>query len=159
MTEAKALASFFKRNQYVITMQVKDVTTEESLALPPAGGNCMNWVIGHIIVHRDIALRSLGEAPVLDERETEIYKRESERLTDPELALPLSTLMERLESSRQRLQVALEQSTPEVLDQQPDPSGKRTVGEILRMLQWHETYHTGQLELLRHMAGKHEKLI
>lgn len=159
MTEAKALASFFKRNQYLITMQAKDVTTEESLSLPPAGGNCMNWVIGHIIVHRDIALRTLGEAPVLDERETEIYKRESEPLTNPEQALPLATLVERLESSHRRLQTALEQSTPETLAHQPDPAEKRTVGERLRMLQWHETYHAGQLELLRHMAGKHEKLI
>ncbi|GHO69470.1 hypothetical protein KSC_083620 [Ktedonobacter sp. SOSP1-52] len=159
MTEAKALASFFKRNQYLITMQAKDVTTEESLSLPPAGGNCMNWVIGHIVVHRDIALRSLGETPVLDERETEIYKRESEPLTNPEQALPLTTLVERLESSYQRLRDALMRSTPETLAHQPDPADKRTVGEGLRLLQWHETYHAGQLELLRHMAGKHEKLI
>jgi hypothetical protein len=36
---------------------------------------------------------------------------------------------------------------------------ERAVGQALAGLHWHETYHTGQLELLRQLAGKNDAII
>jgi hypothetical protein len=35
----------------------------------------------------------------------------------------------------------------------------QTVGKQITFLQWHETYHLGQLEPLRQLAGKNDKVI
>ena len=37
--------------------------------------------------------------------------------------------------------------------------GERPVGQHVAGLHWHETYHTGQLELLRQLAGKNDAII
>ncbi|GHO44615.1 DinB family protein [Ktedonospora formicarum] len=159
MANMKTLVFIFKRNHDVILMHTSDLTTEESLVLPPDGGNCLNWVLGHVLVHRDISLRLLGAEELLSPSEREVYQRQSEHLSGPERASSLKHLLDLLRISNQRLLAALEQISPEVLVQPSGPDGKRTLGEVLEQLQWHETYHTGQFELLRHVAGKHEKLI
>ena len=37
--------------------------------------------------------------------------------------------------------------------------GETTLGERLVFLHWHETYHVGQLELLRQLAGTNDAVI
>jgi len=39
------------------------------------------------------------------------------------------------------------------------PDSDRTIAERLRFLMWHETYHVGQTEYLRQLAGKGDKVI
>ena len=40
------------------------------------------------------------------------------------------------------------------------PAGhERSLGEQLSFLSWHETYHVGQTEALRQLAGKNDKVI
>jgi hypothetical protein len=36
---------------------------------------------------------------------------------------------------------------------------EETAGQQIRFSHWHETYHVGQLELLRQLAGKNDKVI
>lgn len=159
MADLQFLIFFYNRNYDIINMQTEGLTTEDSLLLPPAGGNCMNWALGHILVHRDLALQMLGAQPLLNATESETYKRESEQLTSTEHALPLERLLDLLHSSNQRLREALQQTSDDTLARSLGDGRKRTIGETLNQLLWHETYHIGQFELLRHLAGKHEKLI
>jgi hypothetical protein len=39
------------------------------------------------------------------------------------------------------------------------PIDDETVAEKIAFSHWHETYHVGQLELLRQLAGKNDKVI
>lgn len=156
----QALAERFHFNARLIHMQAQDVTHAESLLQPPFRGNCFNWVVGHILTSRDTCLRLLELPPTLSAEELAIYDRGSEPLTDPGLAAPLESLLQKLDEADQRLRAALE-PMPEAslarevsFGRQPQP-----LGEVLAFLQWHETYHLGQLELLRQLAGKNDKVV
>ena len=50
--------------------------------------------------------------------------------------------------------------SPDELAQEVDSFlGKTTLGQVVFFLYFHDTYHTGQLEALRQLAGKDDKVI
>ena len=59
--DSEMLIYLYGITYYVVKQQVDDLTHEDSLLQPPFRGNCLNWVLGHIVVHRDKALVTLGE--------------------------------------------------------------------------------------------------
>ena len=64
----------------IAQMQAKDLTHEDSLLQLPFRGNCLNWVLGHMLSNRDAILGWLGEAPVGGERAAR-YRQESDPVT------------------------------------------------------------------------------
>jgi hypothetical protein len=154
------LNDLYKTNHGIIHMQVKDVTQAESLVQPPFQGNCMNWVVGHILDERCGALTLLGLPGVMSEIETKKYCYGSEPMTDVARASDLNSMIKRLDESFKALTNKLGSVTPEELDA-PTQSWRGTItkGEALYFMLWHEAYHTGQLELLRQLAGKNDKII
>jgi hypothetical protein len=40
-----------------------------------------------------------------------------------------------------------------------DEENRRTLGERLEFIHWHETYPVGQLEILRQLAGMNDAII
>ena len=64
--------------------------------------------------------------------------------------MPFDKLLRDLNQSQDRIADYLERISPEALaaDGETD-RGIKPVAEHLDGLHWHETYHTGQLELLR----------
>ncbi len=155
-TQAETLSFFFGQTWWVIQHMTEGLTHADSLLLPAAGGNCLNWVLGHLVTERDEALGWLGQAPLWTEAETQIYQRRSEPLVEAAQALPLERILGDLAQTQEQMLARLATVTPEEL---AAPSGESTVGERLTFMLWHETYHVGQLELLRHLAGKHEQVI
>jgi hypothetical protein len=146
---------YFKLNHQVLQMQVKGLTHEDTLLTPPFRANCLNWVLGHIVVYRDRALALLGEKPIWDENQAAAYNRESEPLQASD-ALPLAQILADLEETQERLAVALAELTADDLERVVDD---RTLAQRLTFAYWHEAYHTGQTELLRQLAGVDDKVI
>jgi uncharacterized damage-inducible protein DinB len=68
----------------------------------------------------------------------------------------LSQLQALLEESQTRILAGLACATPEFLAAKLDED---TRAEHITFSIWHETYHVGQLELLRQLAGKNDKII
>jgi len=157
MTDSHTLAQYYALTYRVIKRQVDGVTDEESLMQPPFRGNCMNWVIGHIVASRDSALRLLGASPTWTEAEARVYKPNSEPVISAEQALPLTRLLGDLETSQTRIMEALQHVSAETLAAMADE--EETVEQQITFSHWHETYHVGQLELLRQLAGKNDKVI
>lgn len=149
------ITRYFKRNHQVLHMQTKGLTHEDSLLTPPFRANCLNWVLGHILTYRNQALASLGDDPVWDDEQSAPYNRESEPLQAQD-ALPLAQLLADLDVSQERLEVVLAGITAEDLER---PVGDRTLAQRLTFAFWHETYHTGQTELLRQLTGVDDKVI
>jgi uncharacterized damage-inducible protein DinB len=116
--------------------------------------------LGHIIAGRNSALIALDESPIWTDEALVAYRRESEPLKSSEQARPFEDLLADLDETQRRVLVALERSSPEDLERVAtnDPN-ERSVGQRVAFLHWHETYHTGQLELLRQLAGKADKII
>ena len=153
------LAKAFKRNMLIIEAQTKDLTHQDSLVQVP-GVNCLNWVLGHLADGRDQVLAMLREAPLLAGAGAR-YRRESDPITgDGPEVLPLERLLAVLEEGQERISAALAARSDEALGEEQQ-LGERTLTllERLHFAYFHDTYHTGQTELLRALAGKADKVI
>ena len=149
----------FKTNHWVLTHQTDGLTHEDSLLQLPFRGNCLNWVLGHILVSRERALELLGIQGTWKEQEIARYKFDSEPILvadDPGI-LPF----ERLLADFERTQEQLADGFAEISELQlvKENERGRTVADRLLFLAWHEGYHLGQTEYLRQLAGKDDKVI
>ena len=153
----KDLARMYEFSYAAINRNLQDVTHGESLAMP-AEGNCLNWVLGHIIASRNGALTLAGAAPLVLGEQLAIYRRGSH----PEGTggfVDLATLRGWLSDTQQQLIPALAVLSEEELNQLvPEPQRRPpltgSIGDALIRLHYHEGYHNGQIGLLRRVAGK-----
>jgi uncharacterized damage-inducible protein DinB len=159
MIDPHQLIQSFKLTHWLIHQQAKGLSHAESVLQLPFRGNCFNWVLGHIVNGRNLALALLDEAPTLAEAEAARYRSGAEAITQAENAVPLERLLSALDEALARLTSSLERVSPERLADIYDESRQQTVGDRLAGLHWHETYHTGQLELLRQLAGKNDQVV
>lgn len=146
----------------VLHRNVAGLTHEESLRSPQPGGNCLNWVVGHMDCVNESMLGLLGQPAVLGEAAFARYQRGSKELHDPAEAMPLEKLLSAWDEQWARIDQGLAAMPPEKLDA-PAPFSPRnkadeTVGSLLTVIVFHQAYHTGQTALLRRMAG-HEGAI
>ena len=161
MLSLNELAAAFARNVWIVKQQTNGLTHADSLIQLPFQGNPMNWVLGHLAANRDDVLELLGAPPVMAD-DGKRYKRESDPLTgEEEGVLPLEELLARLDQSQERIAAALERmSEADMACEQTLSNGRKaTLGQRVFFLYFHETYHVGQTELLRQLAGKHDKVI
>lgn len=150
----------FERTTWVIENQAKGVTHAESVLQLPFRGNCFNWVVGHILHSREVILTLLGGNPDWFPNEgLARYKRESDPLTQPDDGIRFEALLTAITDSGQQIGTRLQEQSVESLAVVIDEERQRTLGERIAWLHWHETYHTGQLELLRQLAGKDDAII
>lgn len=152
--------SIYQNNHNVLHMQLKDVTHAESLIQPPYRGNCLNWVVGHILGIRDECLKQLGQPGLLTEAEKKMYGFGSEPITEGVPATELESLLERLDQSLGMVIDELNCLSPEEMEREARIwRGPVPLREAIAFIQWHESYHTGQLEQLRQLAGKNDHVI
>jgi hypothetical protein len=154
MIHPNALIKMFGYNAELINRQTADMTHEESLLQPPFDANCLNWVLGHIISSRSMALERVGEQPVWDVFTRARYRNASPPITgDGEGVLRLETLLIDFNRSQEWLIRGLSRMT---YDDMCQPSGysDNTVGDSLAYFHFHETHHIGQIIYLAQLAGK-----
>jgi hypothetical protein len=152
MSEGKRLTESFQTTYWLIGKFAAGLTFEDSMAQLPFKANTFNWVLGHILVSRDRALSLLDQTPVLDPTDTKLYETGSTPVNE-ETAVSLDRLLQSLDASQKALVGALEAVTTEALAELYDD---QSVGDRLAGLHWHETYHVGQLEILRQVSGERE---
>ena len=158
MIEPKIITSMLKRNYWVIQHQLEGLTHEDCLLQLPFRGNCMNWVLGHMMVSRDSMLRRIGKEPLWDEQCQKLYGADSDPIINGDDAVHLDKILQDLERSQDILIPAIEDLTQEALETVLE-GRDQMLGESLTFLAWHEGYHTGQTEILRQLAGTDDKVI
>ena len=146
-------------NYRVLMAQLDGLTHADSVLQLPFRGNCLNWVLGHIIVSRGRMLRLAGIEALWNDDDYTRYDRDSEPLTSGDEALPLERILTDLNASQERLIERIQNMQPEEFEAVPEDDDERTVGRRLAFLSWHETYHTGQTEYLRQLTGVNDKVI
>jgi len=150
---SQSLGQSYGTTHWLINKLVDGLSNDDTLVQPQFEANCLNWILGHILAGRNEALSYLGAEPFWAEPELARYKTGSPPITKAEQALPLERLLNDFEESQKRILAALESIAAEELDTVVDTRfGERPVGQHIAGLHWHETYHTGQLELLRALA-------
>lgn len=147
------------RQQYRFVYQTaaanaSGLTQEDSVRQPSPGGNCSNWILGHLVGAHNSVMKLLGEDPVWEDQS--LARAGAEPITGPDGAIPWETLRERFIESQDRCLAAIDGLTDEQLAEGgfTDPFGNAcTRGELLSLLAFHQAYHAGQLGLSRRLAG------
>ena len=148
--DASGLIQSFNYDHFVIEQNLLGVGQAESLKGPPAGGNCVNWVLGHIVASRNRIHALVGLEPAIAADRAARYARGSEPITDPARATSIETVLDDLGRSQKHLLKRLERIAAAELAKEADGS---TVFLQLHALQFHEAYHAGQLGILRRFLG------
>ena len=71
----------FSIENELIKNQTEGLSQADSLIQPQPSGNCMNWVLGHVLESQITMLTVLGGTSPVDPAELVIYKRESQPIT------------------------------------------------------------------------------
>jgi len=161
MITGSDLAVALERNLGIIKSQTKGLSNADSLLQLPFRGNCLNWVLGHITDNRNTMLHFLGEQAIISEEYHKRYGYGSEPVCgDSGDILTLEHMLAALDQSQATLAARLRSIKTEELEHEVKSFlGAKPLGELLFFLLWHETYHTGQAEFLRQLAGKDDKVI
>ena len=149
---AAAIISTFKINQRVIHRNTKDITQADSLVQIKPAGNCLNWVIGHILSSRNGMFKYLKLEPFWSDENEELYTFGSKAIDKNSKSLKLEDMLKTYDQSQKTLEAALEKLSDDDLKFEIDDKGT-TVGQKLAFLAWHEGYHAGQTAINRRVAG------
>jgi uncharacterized damage-inducible protein DinB len=142
----------------VVRINVDGVTQAESLIQPQAAGNCLNWVVGHLLAVYHNALPLLGQEPVIAPNVIQRYNRGSAPLLNDAEALDISELMTAWDECCKRVDAGLaglsDDTLAEPAPMSPTNNPDETIGSLLSTVCWHQAYHAGQTGILRRVAGK-----
>lgn len=135
-------STIFKYTGYLINKSLIDITHEESLIEPEQGGNSINWILGHLVISKDSVLKELGFEPLCNDEYEKLYERGTKPA--PECAIKIEDILKLYNEGNEKVKKALAESP--VIDDE-----KR---ESIIFLAFHESYHTGQIGLMRRVLGK-----
>ena len=153
MTAQEMLTKQFAMVYNTADRNLSGMTADQSLAQPPSGGNCANWILGHLVNVHNGLMKLLKLPPVW---ESEQLKRAGfDPITGPENAIDWDTLKEKFLGSRDRCLAAIAALTADELKESvPHPFGGTTTREeLVGILAFHQSYHVGQLGVARRIAG------
>lgn len=128
-----------------------DLTHAQSLAQPPIEGNCINWILGHIVAYRNYALKMCQLAPEVSDAVEQRYAKDSAPvLANGSDAVQFEVLRQAYFDGHDRLMAYVATMSAEQAAEIVSTAGFTLPrAEILTTFLRHETYHIGQLEWLR----------
>jgi uncharacterized damage-inducible protein DinB len=162
MITPQHLKNHYELNTGLIRRALDGLTQDDTLVQAPYSVNCINWTMGHILQGRESVLKLLGAPPQLAQEEVARYRRGSQPIGADVEAMPL-----------ERALIVLESGLAEIvqrLDTLSDADAARKIdlfgnGEPDSLLGWvfffyfHDSYHTGELAVLRQLCGKPVKIV
>lgn len=149
---ARLLSKMFEINYGALFRNLEGITHEDSLIAPKTGGNCINWVLGHIVATRNRLLPLVGEQPIWPREMAFRYSGREGADWARENALNLRDIETDLARSQQQLLTALDGMNEQTMSVLTNDG--RPVADVVGFFQFHETYHAGQIALLRRVVGK-----
>lgn len=142
----------------VVHINVAGITQQESLINPEPEGNCLNWVLGHLVCIYNNAMPLVGQEALPKPEKLKRYDRGSAPLRNASEAMELSELLSIWDEACKRVDAGLSTLTPETLDARapfsPSNDPNETMRSLISTVLFHQAYHAGQLGVLRRVAGK-----
>jgi uncharacterized damage-inducible protein DinB len=156
--EIEMLQLITRSSNAVVRANVAGITHDESLIQPQPGGNCLNFILGHLVATYNGALSVVGQEPVLPQEEISRYDRGSAPMTDSREAIDFGRLLAAWDDASRRFDAGLATVSPEFLDLKAgfSPTGNpdETNRSLLATIVFHQAYHAGQTALSRRLIGK-----
>jgi uncharacterized damage-inducible protein DinB len=149
-------------NAEIIKLQTAGLTMTDMLAQPANGGNCMLWVLGHLTDNLNEILAVVGGTSPENMMDLSRFARGSQPITGYEADLPTpEQLLAAYDQLHDAVISRLGETDEAYFDEEIElwPGSKATRGWYAYFFSFHHSYHIGQLELLRNLAGHTEKLI
>lgn len=147
------LIGFYQNNERSIRRHVEGLSNEDSYLQPQFEAISLNWTLGHIVQYRAMALQALGEPFKWDAGEISPYRRDPAGIARPGDGRALADLMADLDETARLLEKVLSAASAEALNEVVETHlGEKSRYDYVSRLAWHETYHAGQLGLLRSLA-------
>jgi uncharacterized damage-inducible protein DinB len=152
MLTTDGLTTAYTRNANYVQTYLNGLTHADAIVQPPVEGNCIQWILGHIVCYRNYILNVLGQSPILPEAAR--YAKDSAPVTGNEPENPsFETLLNAYFQAQEIILGCIRTLTPEAAAEvvtQGDFTMPR--GDLLVSYMRHESYHAGQFELLRQIA-------
>ena len=154
----KDLARMYEFSYAALNRNLQDLNHEDTVVLPEGGGNCLNWVLGHVVSARSAVLMLAGATTAPTGDGMAVYRRGSHPEGTDGFA-DLAKLRAVFDETQKHLIPALAALSEEALNSSVPEEHRRppltgSIGEALIRLHYHEGYHNGQIGLLRRLAGK-----
>jgi hypothetical protein len=157
LNEIAVLRSQNAFTRYAVNKNIEGVGHAESLIQPQAAGNCMNWIVGHLICVYGKVLPQLGQTSVIEPEKLAPYDRGSAPLNEID-ALEFGSLVGAWDETCNRMDAGLATLTAEVLNERapfsPANDPNETVRSLMGTVLFHQAYHAGQTGILRRVVGK-----
>lgn len=154
----RALSNQLTFIHFAARKNVTDIGHEESLLPPAGGGNCMNWVLGHIVYSRSAIARALGGDVLLSKEQSKVYERGAAALTADSAVMPFAELLATYDRYQEEHLARLARiDAAELAREVPGlfrPDVPEPLGIYLSSLVFHEGYHVGQLGQVRRAIGR-----
>jgi uncharacterized damage-inducible protein DinB len=156
------LSKAFHRNTHLIQRHAEGLTHEDSLRQSVHNINCFNWVLGHIVATRHDIFRLTDGGPPHDEGRFDRYRTDSDPITeDGDDVIRLGDLLDALAATQETMRAWLDSVDAAWLAEEtpvaPDRAAPRA--DQIHFGYFHDTYHTGQIDLLRQVAGKNDAVL
>lgn len=161
MTIQSDLAEDYGRNSRLLIKHLNGLSHADTLIRPNGTGNCINYILGHLLLCRVEMLDLLGQTGTVTEAMLTRYGNDVEPVgPDSSDIYPLEQLTAWWNTLNTEFLAALQSASDEAM-LRVFTAGTREmlVHRRLHFYFFHEAFHLGQLEILRHLAGKTDSLI
>jgi uncharacterized damage-inducible protein DinB len=128
--------------------------SNEDLQLSTGESNSIGWILGHIVLGRGQILQKLNKE--CDIKETEkVFDRGAEKRKDLTFntAEMLNMYAARGEKITEAINYLDDAAMAQIIDEKLPPM-MNTTETFLSFIAWHETFHIGQIDLIKAAAGK-----
>jgi hypothetical protein len=153
---AQLLVTQLEFNHRTLHINVDGFVHEDSLRQLDPGGNCLNWIVGHLVSTRNRTLELVGQTMIWDDETAALYRRQSEGITaDAPGVLQFSRILADFDTSQgQILEGLLRMGADQLEEEATGSSIEKAPAKQLAGLIWHEGYHVGQTGLIRRLLGE-----
>ena len=152
-TDFKNISGIYRANTDIINKAIADVRPEDWFRKPGDDSNHLMWLLGHVVVHRGLVLKTIGGK--WDSSWAPLFTRGSERVDDAEYP-SVDEMQEAWTQISEQLKTALRGAPEDVLAKaSPEgmPSFDKKLSGTVAFLAFHDAYHTGQVSFLRKWLG------
>jgi uncharacterized damage-inducible protein DinB len=155
MSVQDSLTTGFELAYMALKLNCDGLTEDKSREHPIAGSSCVNWVLGHVLYIRSVFSGALGVKPETGPELEAFYGRGTSGKVENGTGIALADLLAHYERNNPAILARIAELTPEELATivNHPAFGPKSLEQYLALLLMHESYHIGQLGLLRRGLG------